>query len=81
MRETFATLLALAAGLFVMFTCVDYANAKEPITLDEAIERPVKVKSFVDKKNSVVCYYFGTHPNYLNCVYIPRNTELSRGAK
>ena len=58
--------------LFGMTKCVDVANAKEPTTLEEALDRPIEVKSFVDKKNSVVCYYFGTHPNYLNCVYVPQ---------
>jgi hypothetical protein len=69
-------LLLLAAlmviGLaFVTTTCVDYANAKEPTTLEDALERPYKIQKYVDKENSVVCYWQLRHPQLLSCIHIP----------
>jgi hypothetical protein len=67
MRETFVTLLVLAAGLALMFTCVDYANSKETTTLDDALNRPVKIEKYVDKANNVVCYW-QEGSQYLTCL-------------
>jgi hypothetical protein len=46
---------------------VDVVNAKEPTTLEDALERPVKVKKYVDKANNVVCYW-QEGSQYLTCL-------------
>ena len=58
------------AALFFAATCVNYANAKEPTTLEEALERPVKVEKYVDKENNVVCYWTERYPEYISCLQI-----------
>jgi hypothetical protein len=73
-------LLAFAWALcFGVTTCVDVANAIEPTTLEEALDRPVEVKKYIDKDNSVVCYWVGRYPDKVDCVYVPRG--LPRTAK
>lgn len=59
--------LALVSGCVLM---VDVANAKETTTLDEALERPVKVEKHVDQENGVVCYWTDRYPKYLSCVKV-----------
>ena len=49
-------------------SCVDVANAKETTTLDDALERPVKVEKWVDRDNNVVCYWVQRYPKYLTCL-------------
>jgi hypothetical protein len=75
MRELFIVVALLVAGFFFMTTCVDRANAKETTTLEDALERPVEVKKFVDKELGVVCYYVGRNPDYLNCVKVEDDTR------
>ena len=52
-------------------SCVDVANAIEPTTLEDALDRPVEVKKYIDKGNNVVCYWVDRYPKELECVYIP----------
>jgi hypothetical protein len=73
----FAGAFVLAGGLLVA-SCVDKANSIEPTTLEDALERPVKVQKYVDKvqkyvdkENSVVCYWQPKHPQSFDCVYVP----------
>jgi hypothetical protein len=68
MRVVLYTVVILVLGLFVATTCVDFANAIEPTTLEEALERPVKVQKWVDKPNNVVCYWLTRYPKYLTCL-------------
>ncbi len=46
------------------------AIGKETTTLEDALERPVKVEKYVDKENNVVCYWADRYPQYLACVQI-----------
>jgi hypothetical protein len=62
--------LILGSWILLGLSIVDTVNAKEPTTLEEAIERPVKVEKFVDKENNVVCYWATRHPEYLSCLQI-----------
>jgi hypothetical protein len=57
---------------FGITKCVDVANAIEPTTLEEAVERtwPHKIQRYVDKENNVVCYWQARHPQYLSCLQI-----------
>lgn len=66
MRGYWLIVMIVIAGL-----CLEYATAKEPTTLDEAVDRPVKIEQYVDKENGVVCYWHTRHPAYLTCVYVP----------
>jgi hypothetical protein len=70
-----STLIAVVAVFIACTVVVDLANSKETTTLDEALERPVKVQKFEDKENGVVCYYVGRYPDYLNCVKVEDDTR------
>jgi hypothetical protein len=57
----------LVAGIFVFTTCVDTVNAKEPTTLDKAVNRPPPViQTHVDKERGVVCYWVDTRS--ISCI-------------
>jgi hypothetical protein len=68
MKEVLIAVVVLMLGLFVLTKCVDTANSKEPTTLEEALERPVKIEKYVDKANNVVCYWNARHPADLECL-------------
>jgi hypothetical protein len=59
---------------------VDWANAKETTTLDDALNRPVKVEKYVDTENNVVCYWTQRFPKYLSCLQI-NDVSSSKRAK
>lgn len=83
MREwlTFAIASTLFIGsLLLVFTCVDYANAKETTTLEDALNRPTNVNRFVDKENGVVCYWADQYPEHLACVLV-ENPSWSKRAR
>lgn len=65
----------LVGSWFVVTTCVDIANSKETTTLDEALDRPVKIERYVDKDNGVVCYWNTRYPGYLTCVKVTNTTQ------
>jgi hypothetical protein len=68
-------------GLVLFFgitKCVDVANAIEPTTLEEALERPVKVEKYVDKENNVACYWVARYPKYLSCLQITDVSSAER---
>ncbi len=65
---------AVVLVIVVFFSCVsavDWANAKETTSLDDALNRPVVMQKYVDEENNVVCYWPPRHPQFINCVYIP----------
>lgn len=62
--------------LFGMTKCVDYANAAETTTLDEATNRPVKIMKYIDKKNNVICYWNKRHPADIECVHITSTRQI-----
>ena len=74
MKECFITLAVVVGCVFafgvLVTSCIDVANSEETTTLEDALERPVVVKKYVDEDNDVVCYYVGRVPDYLNCVQI-----------
>jgi hypothetical protein len=71
MREVILAAALIVVGFFVVTTCVERANAKETTTLEDALERPVVVESYVDKENGVICYWSNRFPKYLSCVHAP----------
>ena len=81
MKEFLITLAVVAAFCVAFIVLVDTANSKETTTLDDALERPVKVQKYVDKENDVVCYWVGRVPDYLNCVQIRGLDHRERDAK
>jgi hypothetical protein len=60
---------------------VKVANAKEPTTLEDALERPVVVQKYVDEANDVVCYWVDRRPQYLSCLQIRGLDHRERDAK
>lgn len=54
------------------------ALAKETTSLDEALDRPVKVEKFVDKENGVACYWNNRHPQHLSCVQVENPSWTKR---
>jgi hypothetical protein len=70
MKEVILAQALIVVGCFVVTTCVDTANAKETTTLEDALERPVKVHRYFDKETFVACYWTERHPKYLSCVQL-----------
>jgi glucose uptake protein GlcU len=64
----FVAVVAMAAGFIL--GCLAEANARETTTLDDALERPVKVQKYVDKEFGVVCYWTSRYLKNLSCVQI-----------
>ena len=62
-----AIIIGLAL-LVVIATCVDMANSKETTSLDDALERPVKVERYIDQETGVACYWIGRNPQYVSCL-------------
>ncbi len=54
---------------------VTSAVSKEPTTLDDAINRPVVIKKYVDHANGVVCYWNKRHPGELECVKVTNTSK------
>jgi hypothetical protein len=62
---------SIVLGLwFMVMSCVDTANAKETTTLDDALNRPVKVEHRYDKTTGVACFWTDRYPRYLSCVQV-----------
>jgi hypothetical protein len=61
---------AVVLGMILLITLVNVGNAVEPTTLDDALNRPVKVQKYVDKDNNVVCYWADRYPQFLSCIQI-----------
>jgi hypothetical protein len=74
MREFLAFLIGSALIVtfcfFMVSTCVNYANAKETTTLDDALERPVVLERSYDNDTGVVCYWAVRYPQYIACVQV-----------
>jgi hypothetical protein len=77
MKELAIVVAAALAITVAFWVLVDFANAIETTTLDDALERPVVVQKYVDKENDVVCYWTTRYPRYLSCIQIMPN--LKRG--
>jgi len=65
--EKILLVVAIVSGFLILS---HVAESKETTTLDEALERPVKVQRFVDKELGVVCYWVQRYPKYLTCVEV-----------
>jgi hypothetical protein len=76
MRQLIVALLVIFGLLIAIKMCAQTAGAAETTPLDDAVERKskVKVETFVDEENGVVCYYiagsFGHFPRDLECVKV-----------
>jgi hypothetical protein len=70
MREVVIALAAIIVMCFGVMTCVDWANAKETTTLEDALERPVVVHRHFDDETNVACYWTERHPQYISCVQV-----------
>ncbi len=70
--------IAIAAAAAIVLLGVNIADSKETTTLDEAVERPVKIERYVDDINGVVCYWNTRHPAYLTCVKVTNPERLWR---
>jgi hypothetical protein len=75
MRELAVVLFCVAVLCASFIFLVDLANAKETTTLEDALERPVKVEKYVDTEEGVVCYWVQRYPKYLTCVKVDDDTR------
>ena len=52
-----------------IIVAVSWASAKETTSLEDALERPVKVERYIDQETGVACYWVGKRgPRYLSCI-------------
>jgi hypothetical protein len=70
MKEVILAVVLIVVGFFAVTTCVNFANAKETTTLEDALERPVVVHRHFDEETHVACYWTDRHPKYLSCVQV-----------
>ncbi len=81
MRAAWIALLVAIALFVSCITLVDYTNAATPTTLEEAFNRPVVIKKYVDKENNVVCYWNERHPADIECLQVQYQPWGTKDAK
>jgi hypothetical protein len=70
-----AALMAICFAIGILMAAillVDVVNAKEPTTLEDALERPVVVHRHFDEATGVACFWTDRYPKYLSCVQVYR---------
>jgi hypothetical protein len=70
MKELGIVVAAALAITVAFFLLVDFANAKETTTLEDALERPVVLERSYDNDTGVVCYWAVRYPQYIACVQV-----------